>query len=67
MFNAILINLLFSIVVEQEGDRLKNIKNKLEDENKTLGNEKEMNTLVIQQKVSQTKQQKQTIKEVSSS
>ena len=68
MLNAILINLLFSIMmISQEGDRLKNIKNKLGDENKTLANEKEMNTLVIQQKVSQSKQQKQTIKEVSSS
>ena len=66
MLNAILINLQFFIMISQEGDRLKNIKNKLEDENKTLANEKEMNTLVIQQKVSQSKQQKQTIKEVSS-
>ena len=68
MLNAILIviNLPFSIMISQEGDRLKKTKNKLEDENKTLANEKEMNTLVIQQKVSQSKQQKQTIKQVSS-
>ena len=50
----------------QEGDRLKKIKERLDEENKDLRSEKEMNELVIQQKVAQSQQQKQTIKEVKS-
>ena len=50
----------------QEGERLKKIKERLDEENKDLRSEKEMNELVIQQKVAQSQQQKQTIKEVKS-
>ncbi|KAI0241902.1 Basal body-orientation factor 1 [Lamellibrachia satsuma] len=48
----------------QEGERLKNIKEGLDEENKTLRSEKEMNALVIQKKVSQSQQHKQIIKEL---
>lgn len=50
--------------MSQEGERLKNIKERLDEENKTLLSEKEMNALVIQKKVSQSQQHKQIIKEV---
>ena len=55
---------VFTVCMSQEGERLKNIKERLDEENKTLRSEKEMNALVIQKKVSQSQQHKQIIKEV---
>ena len=48
----------------QEGDKLKKIKENLKLENEDLIGEKEMNDMVIKEKVAQTKSQKQRIKEV---
>ena len=48
----------------EEGTKLKKKKGKLEEENDTLQGEKELNTLMIQDKVVQTKHQKQLIQEV---
>ena len=45
-------------------DRLKAQQTKLESENQDLASEKEMNDMVIQQKVSQTRSQKAQIKQV---
>ena len=48
----------------EEGDKLKKIQAKLEKENESLKSEKEMNDMMIQEKVSQGKTQKQHIKQV---
>lgn len=50
----------------EEGDKLKTIKERLQTQNEELEGEKELNTMVIKEKVSQSKQQKSKIKEVSS-
>jgi hypothetical protein len=47
-----------------EGDKLKNLTSNLEKDNQELISEKELNELVIKEKVSQAKHQKATIKEV---
>ncbi len=48
-----------------EGTKLKKNKAKLESDNDTLQGEKEMNEMMIHEKVSQSKHHKQHIKEVS--
>ena len=48
----------------EEEKKLKRIRDKLQEENQGLKDEKEMNDLVIKEKVSQTKAQKKAIKEV---
>lgn len=48
----------------QEGEKLKKIKTRLDAENEELLGEKELNSMVIKEKVSQSKQQKLKIKEV---
>lgn len=47
-----------------EGDKLKSAKERLEKENAELQGELEMNEMLIQDKVSQSKQQKSLLKEV---
>ena len=47
-----------------EGDKLKVVRQKLEEQNEHLISEKEMNEMVIKEKVAQAKSQKQQIKEV---
>ena len=49
----------------QEGEKLKRVKDQLQEENDLLRAEKEMNDMVIKEKVSQSKTQKHQIKEVS--
>ena len=48
----------------QEEKKLKKLREKLEEQNQVLSDEKEMNDMVIKEKVSETKQQKRLIKEV---
>ena len=47
-----------------EGEKLKRLRAKLEAENERLLNEKELNDMMIQEKVQQVQQQKSAIKEV---
>ena len=47
-----------------EGDKLKETKERLEEQNQELQGEQELNALVIQDKVAQARQQKHLIKEV---
>jgi N-acetylmuramoyl-L-alanine amidase len=49
----------------REGEVLKRNKDKMEAENESLRGDKELNDLMIQDKVVQTKQQKDAIKKVS--
>lgn len=48
----------------EEGDKLKKIKAKLEEENGHLKQEKEINDMMIQEKVQQARSHKSQIKEV---
>ena len=47
-----------------EGEKLKRLKEQLQEENELLQAEKEMNDMVIKEKVAETKAQKKQIKEV---
>ena len=49
----------------KEGEMLKKIKEKLEEENDKLKGDKELNEMMVQEKVVQTKNQKQQIRLVS--
>ena len=49
----------------EEGTKLKKAKARLEEENETLRQEKEMNDMMIQEKVQQSRHQKDAIKKVS--
>ena len=49
----------------KEGEMLKKIKEKLEEENDKLKGDKELNEMMVQEKVVQTKNQKQQIRTVS--
>ena len=49
----------------KEGDLLKKERVKLQEENEKLQGEKEINDTMVQEKVIQSKQQKELIKEVS--
>lgn len=49
----------------QEGDKLKAIKDDLHCENEELKGEKEMNEMIIKEKVAQARNQKQHLKDVS--
>lgn len=48
----------------KEGEVLKKQKQKLEEENEQLSGDKEISDMMVQEKVSQTKNQKQSIKDV---
>lgn len=50
----------------REGEMLKKIKARLEEENETLKGDKELNEAMVQEKVAQVKQQKTQIKQVCS-
>jgi hypothetical protein len=49
----------------REGDQLKKINDALEAQNATLKGDKELNEMMVQEKVVQSRNQKQQIKEVS--
>ena len=49
----------------KEGEMLKKVKEKLEEENEKLKGDKELNEMMVQEKVVQTKNQKQQIRTVS--
>ena len=49
----------------EEGDKLKRVKERLEKENNELKGDKELNEMMIQEKVQQSKNNKQIIKDVS--
>jgi len=49
----------------KEGELLKKQKERLEEESEHLRGDKEINDMMVQEKVSQTKNQKQSIKDVS--
>ena len=49
----------------EEGDKLKRVKERLEKENSELKGDKELNEMMIQEKVQQSKNNKQLIKDVS--
>lgn len=51
----------------KEGEMLKKQKERLEEENEQLQGDKEINDMMVQEKVSQTKNQKQSIKDVRNS
>lgn len=51
----------------REGEVLKKQRERLEEENGHLQGDKEINDMMVQEKVAQSKNQKQTIKEVSQS
>lgn len=48
----------------EEGDKLKRVKERLEKENGDLRGDKELNEMMIQEKVQQSKHNKQLIKDV---
>lgn len=49
----------------KEGEVLKKQKQRLEEENEALKGDKEINEMMVQEKVAQSKNQKQQIKDVS--
>ena len=51
----------------KEGEMLKKIKERLEEENEKLRGDKELNEMMVQEKVVQSKNQKQQIREVCAS
>ena len=48
----------------EEGDKLKRVKERLEKENSDLRGDKELNEMMIQEKVQQNKHNKQLMKDV---